>query len=139
LSAVPAAGRAARGERAALAAAALALPLLAASLQLLEDFRSARLQQRRIAEQARLVDAMEALRNPAVSELVTDWLLTFPRPVETRLAELRDLARQVRTDPAPLLGASTQFAGAETPVPDRSRARIAWVAPTVLVQRWSSQ
>jgi hypothetical protein len=130
--------RAIRGEVAAIAGVAAVL-LLAASLQVLEDFRSDRLQQqRRTAEQGRLVDAMEALRNPAVSELVTDWLLTYPRPSEERLAELRDLARQVQTDPAPLLGASIPLAGTERPVPDRSRARIAWVAPTALVRRWSS-
>ena len=130
--------RAAQGEAASVAGVAIALALLAVGLHVLEDFRSDRQQQRRTAEQAQLVEAMEALHNPVVSELVTDWLLTYPQPSQVRLAELRDLAKQVQTDPAPLLGASTQPTSSEAPMPDRSRARIVWGAPSVFLRTWSS-
>jgi hypothetical protein len=86
--------------------ALLGLVLLAMILAGLEAYRGDKLQARRNAEQARLVETMESLHIPAISEVVTDWLLTYPEPNDERLAELRDLAKQVQRDPAPLLGAT---------------------------------
>jgi hypothetical protein len=79
-----------------------ALLVLAATLIGLENYRSTQLQIRRTAEQTQLLADMETLQNPAVSQLVADWRLNYPDPSEERLAELRDLAQQVRNDPAAL-------------------------------------
>jgi len=82
----------------------IGLMLLGAMLIGLEHYRGDQLQDRRTGEQAQLLEGMESLRNPAVSEVVTDWRMAYPEPNDERLAELRDLAMQVQTDPSPLLG-----------------------------------
>ena len=95
--------------------ALLGLVLLAMILAGLELYRGDKLQAMRNAEQARLVETMESLHIPAISEVVTDWLLTYPEPNEERLAELRDLAKQVQSDPAPLLGVTAPPMTPEAP------------------------
>lgn len=95
------------GEREAFSilTVALGLALCGVLLLVLEGWRSERMQQHRNAEQAGLVKTMESMQNPALSELLVDWLGTYPEPSEDRLEELRALAAQVKTDPSALSGA----------------------------------
>ena len=88
----------------ALARVLIGLTLVGAILMCLEHYRGDQLQDRRTGEQAQLLEEMNSLQYPTVSEVVVDWRLAYPEPNDERLAELRDLARQVRTDPSPLLG-----------------------------------
>ncbi|RZL86152.1 MAG: hypothetical protein EOP82_30645 [Variovorax sp.] len=98
------------------------LALLAAILVSLEDYRSDQLQDRRTSEQSRLLEAMESLHDPAVSDIVAHWRLAYPEPSEERLAELRDLAQQVQTDPSPLRASSAPAARPAGPAPGAARS-----------------
>jgi hypothetical protein len=97
--------RLANDEAVSFVVVVIALALVAAILVGLEHYRGDQLQARRNGEQTQLLEGMESLQNPAVSEIVADWRLAYPEPNDERLAELRDLAKQVQTDPSPLLGA----------------------------------
>lgn len=78
---------------------AIGFGLLGICLMGLEDYRSMQLQGRRTGEQALLLTGLESLRSPSVSQLIVDWRLTYPEPNEDRLAELRDLAVQLKANP----------------------------------------
>ena len=98
-------------EAVSIVSVAVGLALLGAILVGLERYRGDKLQDLRNNEQAHLLETMESLHNTAVSDVVTNWRLAYPEPNDERLAELRDLARQVETDPSPLLGAPAAMAG----------------------------
>jgi hypothetical protein len=119
--------------------ALLGLLLLAMILAGLEFYRGDKLQARRNAEQARLVETMESLHIPAISEVLTDWLLTYPEPNDERLAELRDLARQVESDPAPLLGTTAPSKISEALPLESSRAAAEDAPRTVVVRHGGSR
>jgi len=76
---------------------------------------------------------------PAISEVLTDWLLTYPEPNDERLAELRDLARQVESDPAPLLGTTAPSKISEALPLENSRAAAEDAPRTVVVRHGGSR
>lgn len=80
----------------------VALALLGAGLFVLERHRSDALQERRNREQLEHLQTMTSLQSAAVLEVATAWRLSYPEPSEDRLAELRDLVRQVQADPEAL-------------------------------------
>jgi hypothetical protein len=100
----------------ALSRVLIGLALMGAILMYLEHYRGGQLQDRRTGEQIQLLEDMESLQHPAVTDVVTDWRMAYPEPNDERLAELRDLARQIQTDPSPLMG-STAAADEPSRVP----------------------
>lgn len=111
------------------AKAVMVLGLAAALLFGLEAYRAHRLQAARTAEQVQLLIGLDALRVPAVTQLVVDWRLSYPVPSEDRLSELRDLSRQLHADPhaltAPPAASSGRSAGASPAAAGQSRIPFA--------------
>lgn len=122
-----------------IAGVAVGLALLGAILVGLERYRGDKLQDLRNGEQAHLLETMESLHNTAVSDVVADWRLAYPEPNDERLAELRDLARQVETDPSPLMGATALAAKAPEPSPRNSAAPGGSARPASLQARAGNQ
>ncbi|GAA4332618.1 hypothetical protein GCM10023165_07310 [Variovorax defluvii] len=76
-----------------------AFVVAACALVALEKYRSEELQARRTAEQVELLQRLEALDRPSVARLVAEWRMTYPEPSADRIGELRDLVRQLQSDP----------------------------------------
>lgn len=102
----------------------LALALLGTGLVMLERHRSDELQERRNREQLGLLEALTSLQRAAVLEVATAWRLSYPEPSEDRLAELRDLVRQLQADPG-ALDAPAAEAGRTSALCDAQAARRA--------------
>ncbi|WP_459203473.1 hypothetical protein ACQVRV_00405 (plasmid) [Ralstonia pseudosolanacearum] len=57
-------------------------------------------QPERTAQQAALLESLEALNHPQASKLVDEWRTAYPEPNDERLTELRVLVQRVKADPA---------------------------------------
>lgn len=57
-------------------------------------------QAERTAQQAVLLERMEAQNHVHVSQLVDEWRRAYPKPSDAHLTELRVIAQRVKADPA---------------------------------------
>lgn len=57
-------------------------------------------QAERIDQQALLLERLEEVNHPSVSQLVDEWRVAYPSPSAEELTELRVLLQRVKADPA---------------------------------------